>query len=140
MGKKETRRIKPSMLQTDKDCSAAIETIGGYSPVNSRYLLKALLTARDELSRAQEKEAQASATAAAARQRAVSLEWEFHNLILGAKDQVVAQFGRDSEEAKAMGLKKKSEYKSRARRQPVRESTTNAISRSRNSENRKTIH
>jgi hypothetical protein len=36
--------------------------------------------------------------------------------MLGAKDQIVAQFGRDSNEAEAVGLKKKSEYKTRTRR------------------------
>lgn len=45
-------------------------------------------------------------------------EWEFHNLILGAKDPRVAQFGRDSNEAQAVGLKKKSEYKTSKRKPP----------------------
>ena len=43
-------------------------------------------------------------------------EWEFHNLILGAKDQVTAQFGRDSNEVQAVGLKKASERKAPQRR------------------------
>jgi hypothetical protein len=36
--------------------------------------------------------------------------------VLGAKDQVIAQFGRDSNEAQAVGLKKKSERKPPARK------------------------
>jgi hypothetical protein len=35
--------------------------------------------------------------------------------MLGAKDQVVAQFGRDSNEVQSLGLKKASEYRTRAR-------------------------
>lgn len=119
MAKNETKRIKPALLQTDKECFAAIETLGGYSPINSRYALKALRTMRDDLSGAHEAEAQAIAAAAIARQHALAKEWEFHNLMLGAKDQVVAQFGRDSNEAEAVGLKKKSDYKPRTRKAPV---------------------
>ena len=43
-------------------------------------------------------------------------EWEFHNAMLGAKMQVTAQFGDDSDEVQAIGLKKKSEYKAPTRR------------------------
>jgi hypothetical protein len=121
MAKNETKRIKPALLQTDKECFAAIETISAYSPINARYGLGALRTMRDDLSGVHEVEAQAVAAAAIARQHAMAKEWEFHNLILGAKDQVVAQFGRDSNEAEAVGLKKKSDYKTRTRKQPANE-------------------
>jgi hypothetical protein len=46
----------------------------------------------------------------------VARERGFHGLILGAKDQIIAQFGRDSNEAQAVGLKKKSERKPPARK------------------------
>jgi hypothetical protein len=121
MAKNESKRIKPSLLQTDKDCFAALETVAGYAPVNARYALAALRTTRDDLNIAQQVEAQAVAAATAARQTAVAREWEFHNLVLGAKDQVVAQFGRDSNEAEAVGLKKKSEYKTRTRKEPAKQ-------------------
>jgi hypothetical protein len=116
MAKNETKRIKPALLQTDKECFAAIETLGGYSPINARYELEALRKMRDHLSGAHEAETQAISAAAIARQNAMAKEWEFHNLMLGAKDQVVAQFGRDSNEAEAVGLKKKSDYKTRTRK------------------------
>ncbi len=60
-------------------------------------------------------EAQAAAALAAARDNAVAAEWEFHNLMLGAKDRVIAQFGRDSNEVQAIGLKKASERKAPTR-------------------------
>jgi hypothetical protein len=47
----------------------------------------------------------------AARDSANSAEWTFHNLVLGAKDQVIAQYVEDSDQVQAIGLKKKSEYK-----------------------------
>ena len=46
-------------------------------------------------------------------------EWEFHDVIFGAKTQVKAQFGDSSNEIQALGLKKKSEYKS-----PTKKKTT----------------
>ena len=119
MAKNETKRIKPALLQTDKECFAAIETLGGYSPINARYELKGLRKMREDLSEAHQAEAQAMSAAAIARQNAMAREWEFHSLMLGAKDQVVAQFGRDSNEAEAVGLKKKSDYKTRSRKQPA---------------------
>jgi hypothetical protein len=46
----------------------------------------------------------------------VAGEWEFHNLMLGVKDQVIAQFGKDSTQVQAVGLKRKSEYSRPQRR------------------------
>ncbi|MDQ1590721.1 MAG: hypothetical protein QOG71_1348 [Pyrinomonadaceae bacterium] len=37
-------------------------------------------------------------------------------MVLGSRDQVVAQFGKDSNEVQAVGLKKASEYKRPARK------------------------
>jgi len=51
-------------------------------------------------------------------------EWDFHNAMLGAKTRVTAQFGDDSDEHAALGLKKKSEYKSPARRRQGAEATS----------------
>ena len=43
-------------------------------------------------------------------------EWEFHNTMLAVKEQVIAQFGKNSDQVQALGLKKKTEYKAPARR------------------------
>ena len=45
----------------------------------------------------------------------VATQWDFHNLILSVKDQAKALFGPDSDEVAALGLKKKSERRSRAK-------------------------
>ena len=52
---------------------------------------------------------------AAARDAAIAAQWEFHNLMLGVKDQVIAQYGADSDQVASLGLKKKSERKARVR-------------------------
>jgi hypothetical protein len=46
-------------------------------------------------------------------------EWAFHNAVLAMKEVVRGQFGSDSNEARAVGLKKKSD-----RKRPVRSKTT----------------
>jgi hypothetical protein len=115
----QTTRLKPSLVQADKDAFAALQAVTGYAPANPAYALAAITAAQTSLDSARAAEAQAAAAAAAARDDAVAREWEFHNLMLGAKDQVRAQFGKDSNEVQAIGLKRKSEYsrpKSRAKK------------------------
>jgi len=124
MAKNQTTRLKPSILQADEDGFAALENITAYAPANPAYAIAAITTAQTALEEARDAEAQAEAAAATARDRAVAKEWEFHNLMLGVKDQVIAQFGKDSDEVQAVGLKRKSEYKS-----PSRGSKTNGASK-----------
>ena len=112
----QTRRIKPEVLDADEAAFAALQTIVDYRPANPAYRADAVAAARAELAAARTAEAQAAAAAAAARDEAVSKEWNFHNLMLGVKDQVTAQFGRDSNEVQSLGLKKASEYRPRTRR------------------------
>jgi hypothetical protein len=118
MAKNETKRLTPAQLQADRDTFAALQSNRLYNPANSAFAIDAITTVHTGLNSDQQAETQTIAAAAAARDNAVAREWEFHNLILGAKDQVVAQFGRDSNEAQAVGLKKKSEYKARKRKPP----------------------
>ena len=118
----QATRLKPALIQADRDTFAALQAITGYAPANQAYALTAITTAQASLATAQQAEAQAAAAAAAARDNAVAREWEFHNLILGAKDQIIAQFGKDSNEVQAVGLKKKSEY-SRPQRRASKEGT-----------------
>jgi hypothetical protein len=54
-------------------------------------------------------EQEALAAAAKARDEAIGVENAFHDLVLGVKRQVLAQYGDDSDEIASLGLKKKSE-------------------------------
>jgi hypothetical protein len=111
----KTNRLKPALIQADRDAFAALQGVAGYAPANLAYAMTAITAAQASLIAAQQAEVQA-----AARDAAVAREWEFHDMMLGAKDQVIAQYGKDSDEVQALGLKKKSEYnrpKSRAPKQ-----------------------
>ncbi|HEX8138385.1 MAG TPA: hypothetical protein VF544_12405 [Pyrinomonadaceae bacterium] len=112
MAKNQTNRLKPSVQQADADALVALRGITGYAPANAAYTIAAVTAAQEDLINAQNAELQAETAAATARDAAVEREWEFHNLILGVKKQVIAQFGDDSPEVQALGLKRKSEYKS----------------------------
>lgn len=107
----QARRLRPAQIQEDRDAFAALESVAGYAPANPAYALTAVTAAQTNLNSAQQAEVQAVAAAAAARDSAVAREWEFHNLMLGVKEQIIAQFGKNSNEVQAVGLKKKSEYK-----------------------------
>lgn len=107
MAKDETRRLKPDELSADQEVYRSVKGMAGYAPANQAYTVAALDAKRAELEAA----FQASAEAEAARDNLVAKQWEFHNLTLGTKDHVVAQFGPNSDEVQAVKLKKKSEYK-----------------------------
>src|SRR2546426_9868984 len=103
MAKDQTRRNSPQLLQEDKDSHDAIKGISTYNPSNPDYAKDKLQAARDGMETAQAAEVNADAAFKAARDGANAKEWAFHNAILGAKQQVVAQYTDDSDEAQAIG-------------------------------------
>jgi len=111
MAKNETRRINPRVLAEDVDSYDALKAIPAYAPSNPAFVQAKVDLARSQMIAAQQAETQAEAAWKTARDTANAKEWAFHNLILGAKKQVIAQFGENSDEVQAVGLKKKSEYK-----------------------------
>jgi hypothetical protein len=116
MAKDETTRLKPEALVDDTTAFQALQAIPNYQPSNPKFGVDIIKANRVVLEAERTVEVQAKSAYDAARDNAVKAEWDFHNLILGVKDQVAAQFGRDSNEYQAMGLKKKSERKAPARK------------------------
>lgn len=111
MAKDETKRIAPGIMRADRDSHAGLKTITNYSPANQEYTVAAIDAAEAEMLEAQREEAQAVAALAAARDHATAKEWAYHNKILGMRDQVTAQFGRNANEAQTVGRKKPSEVR-----------------------------
>jgi hypothetical protein len=120
----QTRRLRPSDLQADKDSFAAIEAMEDYAPSNKNYTVAKIQALSDTMDSEQELETQADAAAKAARDDATAAEWDFHNAILGAKQQVTAQYGADSNEVQSVGLTKKSERAKPKRTPPASGSKT----------------
>jgi hypothetical protein len=112
MAKDQTKRLKPSILKQDNDTFAGIKGLKPtYAPSDAQYAVTLLTTAQTAITTAHETEVQAEGVAKSARDAANAAEWAFHNLIQGAKTQVSAQYGKDSDQVQSIGLKKKSEYK-----------------------------
>ena len=100
------------MLQKDVDAFAAIKTLTpAYAPSDSHFTAALMTTGQTNMGTAQGTEVTKKGEFAAARDAANAAEWAFHNLVIGARDQVRAQYGEDSDQVQAIGLKKKSEYK-----------------------------
>ena len=112
MAKNETVRVRPAQIQEDRDAFASLKNITAYAPANANFTVAKVQTAQDDLVQKREFEMQKEGEWDAARDEAVAAEWAFHNAVLGAKDQVKAQFGADSNELQSLGLTKKSERKS----------------------------
>ena len=115
MAKNETRRLQPSVVQQDKDTCAALQNLSDYAPANTAFTTAKCTAALSNMTAAQQAYAQALAAFESAKNDVIASEWAFHNVILGAKSQVVAQYGPDSNEVEEIGLKRKSEYKSPTR-------------------------
>jgi len=112
MAKDQTRRLNPKELQDDKNAVAAIATmVPAYAPANAAYSQANLASALAAMTGSQSLEVQKIADAEAARDAANAKEWAFHNAVLEAKKQVMAQYGSDSDQVQSIGLKRKSEYK-----------------------------
>ncbi len=109
MAKTKSARVSQRILKKDRQIAQAVLSLKDYKPANADFSAQRLQEALEKLKRAEEAEAAALEAAAKAREAAVSLETAFHELVLGAKRQVIAQYGDDSDEITSLGMKKKSE-------------------------------
>ena len=122
MAKDESKRLRPQLVAEDLDAYAALLKMTDYAPANAAYAQDAVTAIYNTMIAKQHGEAQAQAALDAARDDSVAGEWAMHNAILGATDQVAAQYRTNSNEYQAMGRKKKSDYR-RPRREAKPTST-----------------
>jgi hypothetical protein len=111
MAKDQSKRLTPARLVEDTSTHDALKNVAGYTPSNPQFTVANNTSVFNTMIAAQTAENQAIAALATARDQAVAAEWAFHNAMLGSKTQVAAQFGKDSNQVQAIGLKKTSEYK-----------------------------
>ena len=99
MAKNENVRLQAEILQADERTFLAVKAITDYGPANPAYSFATLAAKNEALHAAQEAELRAENAFNAARDASVAIQWEYHNLIFGVKDQVIAQFrpGKKSE-------------------------------------------
>ncbi|MBW4522182.1 MAG: hypothetical protein KME16_21195 [Scytolyngbya sp. HA4215-MV1] len=106
-----SRRLSPQTLSQDTDSLNGFNTIIGYSTQRPEALPEHLQQTYQTMLAQQKVETEKLAMFRAASDAARLAEWEFHNAVLAMKEVVRGQFGADSNEAQAIGLKKKSDRK-----------------------------
>jgi hypothetical protein len=105
------RRLTPKTLQQDIDAHNGLQTISGYTTARPEATADAIQAAYSAMLAKQKEETEKQAIFKAAADAARLAEWEFHTSILAMKEAVKGQFGSDSDQAAAVGFKKKSEHK-----------------------------
>ena len=110
------RRLTEKARQDDIDAYNALKIVAGYNPSNAAYNLAAATAAYQSMQSKQAIATQTQTVADGAKDDAIDGEQAFHEIILGAKTQVKAQYGEDSNEYQSLGLVKKSERKKPATR------------------------
>jgi hypothetical protein len=116
MARDKTKRVAPSVLAEDEDVFARLQNIPAYAPSNPAFTAAKMQTAIEEARAAREAETRAEAAHAQARDLTVEKEWNVHDTAVGIRDQVTAQFGKNSAEVQIIGRKREDEYKKRARK------------------------
>ncbi|RPJ24845.1 MAG: hypothetical protein EHM33_16430 [Chloroflexi bacterium] len=114
----QSRRIRPAILQADRDSQVTLGAMPDYQPSNPAFSKENVESALTAMQAARQAEILAQTALDTARDAAAAAEWRFHEIMLGVKTQVIAQYGKDSDELQALGLKKISEHKRAVRRQP----------------------
>lgn len=116
MADRTSKPVKPSILADDRDSLAALKGVQGYAPANPAYTEVALTALQTTLDNDTAAATLAEAEAKAKRDDEVGSGWAFHDGVVGMRDSVGVQFGKDSNEFQAVGRKKTSEYKKPVRK------------------------
>ena len=113
------RRIPSAVLEADTSALDALEALTNYDPRNKKYSAAGARTAHDAMVATQKQLAQLERDIAAARDAAARDESVFHDIIISARNEVMVQYGPDSDELASVGRKKESQRKVRAPRPKV---------------------
>jgi hypothetical protein len=111
-----SRRVSQKIITADITAYHGLSTVVGYITVRSEATPVGLKDAYEVMLEKQKKETELAAQLKASADAARQAEVNFHSAVLAMKESIRGQFGPNSDEAQAVGYKKKSEYK-RPRRQ-----------------------
>ncbi|WP_445636274.1 hypothetical protein NSTC745_01147 [Nostoc sp. DSM 114161] len=114
-----TRRLRPQLISEDVTSWHGLQTISTYETNRGDASAVKLQQAYQAMLAQQQAETEKQALYRAAADAARLAEWEFHNAVLAMKEVVRGQYGLDSDQAQAIGLKKKSDYKRPSRKKTV---------------------
>ncbi|MDF5706405.1 MAG: hypothetical protein PUP90_01685 [Nostoc sp. S4] len=114
-----TRRLRPQVISQDVTSLHGLQTIPTYNTTRANASIANLQQAYQAMLAQQQAETEKLTLYRAAADAARLAEWEFHNAVLAMKESVRGQYGSDSEEAQAVGLKKKSDRKRPTRKKSL---------------------
>jgi hypothetical protein len=115
MASRSATRPHLKLLLQDRVTLQAIKDLADYTPANAALNTAMLTDAETALNAAEKRVTSLAGALAQARGELDIAAWAFHERIIAAKAQVIAQYGNDSPVVQAIGLKRRS-----ARRRPVR--------------------
>jgi hypothetical protein len=110
------RRLPQDDIQEDRHALIGVQSLLDYAPMSSAHSVVTLVDLRHAMDETQQAEVRAVQALVAARDAAAAAEWAFHEGMLGAKAQVIAQYGPDAPVVQLLGLKRKIDRRRPARR------------------------
>ncbi|MDZ8051409.1 MAG: hypothetical protein RMX68_004055 [Aulosira sp. ZfuVER01] len=113
-----TRRLRPQLISQDIDSWHGLQTVSTYNTSRADASAAKLKQAYQAMLAQKQAETETLTLHRAAADAARLAEWEFHNTVLAMKEVIRGQYGSDSDEAQAVGLKKKSDRKRSKRKKP----------------------
>ncbi|MEB3213038.1 MAG: hypothetical protein VKL39_16920 [Leptolyngbyaceae bacterium] len=120
MPSSQTNRNLPApTLRQDVDSFNGLSYVKDYMSNRPDASREVLQNAYQTMIAQQQAEIEQQAAYKAAVDAKRQAEWDFHKAVLAMKEVVRGQFGSDSNEAQAVGLKKKSERKRPSRRAAI---------------------
>ena len=114
-----TRRLRPQTISQDITSFHGLQTISTYNTTRADASTAKLQEVYQAMLISQKIETEKLALYRATSDAARLAEWEFHNAVLAMKEVVRGQYGSDSDQAQAVGLKKKSDRKRPSRKKLV---------------------
>ncbi|ACC83372.1 hypothetical protein Npun_R5029 [Nostoc punctiforme PCC 73102] len=114
-----TRRLRPQTISQDISSFHGLQTVSTYNTTRVDASSTKLQEVYQAMLISQQAETEKLALYRAAADAARLAEWEFHNAVLAMKEVVRGQYGSDSDQAQAVGLKKKSDRKRPSRKKAV---------------------
>ena len=115
----KTRRLPSQSISQDITSLHGLQTVSTYDTTRADASVANLLQAYQDMLTQQQAETEKITLYRDATDSARLAEWEFHNAVLAMKEVIRGQYGSDSDEAQAVGLKKKSERKRPSRKKSV---------------------
>ncbi|MEJ6483691.1 hypothetical protein N0Y54_20625 [Nostoc punctiforme UO1] len=114
-----TRRLPSQSISQDITSLHGLQTITTYNTSRADASVANLQQAYQTMLAQKQAETEKLTLYRAATDAGRLAEWEFHNAVLAMKEVVRGQYGSDSDQAQAVGLKKKSERKRPNRKKSV---------------------